>query len=216
MLMQVCDKLTIRRVTLDGTVSTLAGADDRRLREIVDGVGREAHLMQPSGIVVDKRDDMAYFMDQGWTIRRVSHTGRVTTMSTSMPQCFFSTSSLVLDVGSETIYYSNRHQVFSIPFREPVEHPHEPKVLAGNDAGEKDGAAQSEASLQYIKSTVLVRTPKVNNGLLSLLITCGEFYCRAVTMDDSPAYLLPHLPFEKWPPGLLNVVTDYLYHPLRR
>jgi streptogramin lyase len=70
---------TIRKITPSGVVSTLAGAAG--VRGSVDGVGASARFNNPSGIAVDRLDNV-YVADTGnHTIRRISPTGDVTTIA---------------------------------------------------------------------------------------------------------------------------------------
>ena len=70
---------TIRKVTLGGTVTTLAGLSGNH--SSVDGIGSAARFSGPSGVAVDGAGNV-YVADLGnnFTIRKVSLTGVVTTL----------------------------------------------------------------------------------------------------------------------------------------
>ena len=71
---------TIRKISPDGMVSTLAGA----VRESgsLDGTGADARLIGPGAMVVDASDTL-FIVDGSTLIRKVSPTGEVTTLAGS-------------------------------------------------------------------------------------------------------------------------------------
>jgi len=87
-LVSDAERDTIRRITVDGLVSTLAGADTSCVGRFLgdppplsDGSGSAARFCGPSGLVVDVAGN-AYVADSGYSaIRRVSPGGIVTTVA---------------------------------------------------------------------------------------------------------------------------------------
>jgi sugar lactone lactonase YvrE len=70
---------TIRKITPDGTVTTLAGTARRKGSE--DGVGTAARFYHPAGLAVDARGSV-YVADNGnHTIRKIASDGMVTTLA---------------------------------------------------------------------------------------------------------------------------------------
>lgn len=67
---------TIRKITPDGMVSTLAGAP--RVQGYVDGVGAQARFVSPAWMAVDAAGN-AYVADLGGAVREVTPGGAVTT-----------------------------------------------------------------------------------------------------------------------------------------
>ncbi|RKQ51269.1 putative secreted protein (Por secretion system target) [Roseivirga pacifica] len=114
---------SIRKITPDGYVTTLAGGDSNS-REIVDGLGSEASFVYPWGITIDS-DNNIYVLDNRF-VRKVSPEGKVTTLAGEG-----------YDVGGDfnitgggTLYFHNDH--IYVPF-EGVIHELELKhKLTGN------------------------------------------------------------------------------------
>lgn len=70
---------TVRRVTPDGTVTTLAGRPGEQ--GCADGAGREARFRSPSGVAVDGSGNV-YVADTGnHTLRKITSSGAVTTLA---------------------------------------------------------------------------------------------------------------------------------------
>jgi sugar lactone lactonase YvrE len=70
---------TIRKVTPDGTVSTIAGSPGST--GAIDGLGEQARLYFPSGIVIDNSGNL-YVSDKGnFLIRKISPAGEVSTVA---------------------------------------------------------------------------------------------------------------------------------------
>jgi sugar lactone lactonase YvrE len=80
-MMYVADPVdgVIRRVTPDGSVSTIAGAPG--VKGSIDGVGAGARFSSPSGIAVDGAGNL--YVTDGWVsnIRKVTPAGEVTTLA---------------------------------------------------------------------------------------------------------------------------------------
>jgi serine/threonine protein kinase, bacterial len=71
------DNNRIRKVTLDGQVTTVAGNGERGYR---DGLSSEAQFAEPEGVAID-RDGILYVADSGnQRIRKISPDGQVTTI----------------------------------------------------------------------------------------------------------------------------------------
>lgn len=80
----VADFGAIRKITPDGTVSTLAG-DGYTAHEITaDGTGTSAHFMRAEGLVIDSDDNLYVADSQSYTIRKVTPSGVVTTVVGTM------------------------------------------------------------------------------------------------------------------------------------
>jgi sugar lactone lactonase YvrE len=75
-----CSNDTIRKITPDGVVTTLAGAAG--MGGDMDGTGSQAHFSLPSGITVDDAGNL-YVVDNGpgGTIRKITPGGVVTTLA---------------------------------------------------------------------------------------------------------------------------------------
>ena len=69
----------VRKITPDGTVTTLAGS--RGHEGNGDGKGTEAHFVQPEGVAVDGAGNVWVADGRGNTIRRISPDGEVTSLS---------------------------------------------------------------------------------------------------------------------------------------
>lgn len=70
---------TIRKITPDGMVSTLAGKAGTQGR--LDGIGDAARFNKPTGITVDADDNLFVTDAYGQTIRKVSSNGTVSTLA---------------------------------------------------------------------------------------------------------------------------------------
>lgn len=70
---------TVRKVTADGVVSTLAGNPNDENPRSVDGIGSEARFAYPIGIAIEASGDLLV-LDSG-AIRRVTKAGKVTTIA---------------------------------------------------------------------------------------------------------------------------------------
>jgi streptogramin lyase len=71
---------TIRKITPDGTVTTLAGDSDPFSRGGVDGTGSAARFDSPDGLTVDSAGNV-YVADSSSTIRKITPAGVVTTLA---------------------------------------------------------------------------------------------------------------------------------------
>jgi WD40 repeat protein len=70
---------TIRKITPDGTVTTLAGSAGNRGSD--DGKGSTARFNRPWGLAVDKNDNV-YVADTGnYSVRKITSDGQVTTLA---------------------------------------------------------------------------------------------------------------------------------------
>ena len=69
----------ISKVTLDGTVTPLAGAAG--IRDSVDGVGSAARFRQLGGMALDQSGNLYAVDEAGATIRKITPTGVVTTLA---------------------------------------------------------------------------------------------------------------------------------------
>lgn len=69
---------TIRKITPDGTVTTLAGAAGQR--SYADGVGAAARFMNPLAVAVDGAGNV-YVADGNYTVRKVTSDGVATTLA---------------------------------------------------------------------------------------------------------------------------------------
>ena len=74
---------TIRKISVDGTVSTIAG--NVGVNTPVDGVGVAASFADPRGIAVDSSGTVLVADTGASTIRQVTPTGAVTTIAGSLP-----------------------------------------------------------------------------------------------------------------------------------
>ena len=90
------NNFTVRKITPDGVVTTIAGA--ARVREYRDGAGSNAHFYQPRGLARDSLDNVHigdFNPPAGdFTIRKITPAGIVTTYITRV-----SASALAMDVG---------------------------------------------------------------------------------------------------------------------
>ncbi|PYI83085.1 MAG: hypothetical protein DME26_15750 [Verrucomicrobia bacterium] len=90
------DNLTIRKVTPDGVVTTLAGSAGQD--GSADGIGNAARFYNPGGLAVDSAGNV-YVADSGnTTIRKVTPGGVVTTLAGSPP--FDNDGNLIAERGS--------------------------------------------------------------------------------------------------------------------
>jgi hypothetical protein len=74
----------IRKVTLDGVVTTLAGSPQHQGNQ--DGTGSSARFYYPIGVAVDSSDNVYVADSQNRTIRKVTQGGVVTTLAGSRGQ----------------------------------------------------------------------------------------------------------------------------------
>ena len=70
---------TIRKVTLEGVVTTLAGLAGSP--GSTDGTGSESRFNQPEGVALDSAGNVYVADTQNFTIRKVTPTGMVTTLA---------------------------------------------------------------------------------------------------------------------------------------
>ncbi len=70
---------TIRKLTLDGDVTAVAGMPGAQAE--VDGIGGAARFAGPAGIALDSAGNLFVADDAGNTIRKVTPTGKVTTVA---------------------------------------------------------------------------------------------------------------------------------------
>lgn len=77
---------TIRKITLEGTVTTLAGSAKSNT-ESTDGIGAAARFEEPSGIAVDPFGNI-YVADCGCAIRKITPRGTVTTLAGNLDPDF--------------------------------------------------------------------------------------------------------------------------------
>lgn len=78
----VCDFRVIRRISPDGTVTTIAGATN--VKELwTDGLGRQASFQQPTGAIPDNNGNLYIVDQQNRRIRKIALTGY--TISPQLP-----------------------------------------------------------------------------------------------------------------------------------
>ncbi len=78
---------TIRRITPEGTVTTIAGPENGCAFGSTDGTGSEARFNSPSGTTVDSKGNV-YVADSGnCTLRKITPAGVVTTVAGSPSVC---------------------------------------------------------------------------------------------------------------------------------
>lgn len=72
---------SIRRVTLEGVVTTLAGLADDRGAGSADGIGTQARFSAPSGVTVNNAGTVYVADTWNHTIRKITQAGMVTTLA---------------------------------------------------------------------------------------------------------------------------------------
>lgn len=78
---------TVRRIGVDGTVTTVAGTDAYPKPPITDGIGAEAHFGLIGGIAADPAGIIYATDSDAHTIRRITPGGVVTTLAGSVGLC---------------------------------------------------------------------------------------------------------------------------------
>ncbi len=69
---------TIRKITPAGVVTTFAGSGSR---SVLDGVGTAARFLGPAGIAIDRANNLYVADSAGYTIRKITPAGVVTTLA---------------------------------------------------------------------------------------------------------------------------------------
>ncbi|BCY28403.1 T9SS type A sorting domain-containing protein [Flavobacterium okayamense] len=72
--------LRIRKITPTGVVTTFAG---NGVSDVIDGTGTAASFATPTGLAIDISDNL--YVADGWTIRKITPGGVVTTLAGSLP-----------------------------------------------------------------------------------------------------------------------------------
>ena len=140
-----CENHCIRKITPDGTVTTLAGSGDDEDDEggYVDGLGAAARFHSPYDVAVDDECNV-YVADQGnHRIRKVTPTGQVTTLAGSGDEehvdglgtaaSFVDPNAIAIDRAG-TIYVCDHHRIRKITPEGSV------TTLAGQEqSGRADG-----------------------------------------------------------------------------
>lgn len=72
--------LRIRKITPSGEVTTFAG---NGVSAVLDGTGTAASFATPTGLAIDSADNL--YVADGWTIRKITPGGVVTTLAGSLP-----------------------------------------------------------------------------------------------------------------------------------
>ncbi|HYM61190.1 MAG TPA: hypothetical protein VEZ11_09885 [Thermoanaerobaculia bacterium] len=75
------DNHVIRKISAAGTVTTVTGTEPTGLPDYVDGSASVAHLQDPRGLAVDAAGNLYFGEWQGFTIRKVTPNGTVTTFA---------------------------------------------------------------------------------------------------------------------------------------
>lgn len=98
---------TIRRITADGTVTTLAG--DPQVSGSNNGTGRGAHFSQPWGLVVDREGNVFVADRSNNMIRSITPGGDVTTFAGATPGTLHFPSDITLDTTTSSFYVADSY-----------------------------------------------------------------------------------------------------------
>jgi streptogramin lyase len=97
----VADSATLRKVTPDGVVSTLAGSAQPGF---ADGVGPQARFGRKMGLTVDTDGNVLVSDGENLAIRKVTPQGSVSTLYRDQPLSAFLSSGIAVDAGGRILY----------------------------------------------------------------------------------------------------------------